>query len=591
MRGSNEDKESENAMTHHRISCASMVALGVLMLCALPAFAQDNNSTPQMTVRHAAGFSISPPLSELVKLPRQPMWGFHEANPVHYVNFHPGRKPEPVADSVEQSSPGGPASINIGLNLLGVGNGFPGYSVPDAPPDTNAAVGDTEVVEWVNVSYAIFNKTTGATLAGPVEGNTIWSNLGGICANNNDGDIIAQWDRTAKRWLLAQNVFTHPYTACIAVSQTDNALGAYYLYAFSLGTGFPDYPKYGVWPSGYFETMNNFGTSGSQLVGAEVCAYNNAKLLVGDQSAEQICFQLTPNDYSLLPGDQDSNIAPPNGQDEFLIGSYDVDGSNDHLYLYSMHPDYANPSQSTFTGSGLADPFTVPAYNPYDPGCNPIRGACIPEPNGSGVGSLADRLMYRFAYWDDGPLANVPPSPPKPAPAQHWFVNWDVTASGGQGGVRWMEVTGPIKQVNLPGSLSSINVFQQGTYAPDGNWRWMGSLTRDKVGDILLGYSVSCGSSCPGGTNGGVYPSVYIAGRQVNDPLGLGNLEAETQVVGGAGSQPDTANRWGDYSAMRIDTNDGHNGCTFWYTQEFYEVTQTFDWSTQIASAQFSNCN
>jgi hypothetical protein len=42
---------------------------------------------------------------------------------------------------------------------------------------------------------------------------------------------------------------------------------------------------------------------------------------------------------------------------------------------------------------------------------------------------------------------------------------------------------------------------------------------------------------------------------------------------------------------MRIDTNDGMNGCTFWYTQEFYQVTATFSWSTQVASAQFSNCH
>jgi len=148
-----------------------------------------------------------------------------------------------------------------------------------------------------------------------------------------------------------------------------------------------------------------------------------------------------------------------------------------------------------------------------------------------------------------------------------------------------MEVTAPIKAVQP----TALNVFQQGTYAPDGVWRWMGSLTRDKLGDILLGYSKSCGNTCPGGT--ATYPSVFVAGRQVNDPLGLGNLEAEVDVVDGSGSQPDTANRWGDYSSMRIDTNDGMNGCTFWYTQEYYVVTQTFDWSTQVASAQFSNCN
>jgi hypothetical protein len=87
------------------------------------------------------------------------------------------------------------------------------------------------------------------------------------------------------------------------------------------------------------------------------------------------------------------------------------------------------------------------------------------------------------------------------------------------------------------------------------------------------------------------YPSIYVAGRQVNDPLGLGNLEAEVPVVAGGGSQQQTNNAWGNYSAMRIDVNDGMNGCTFWYTNEYYMLTAPIDWSTQIASATFSNCH
>ena len=57
---------------------------------------------------------------------------------------------------MEQSSPGGPASVTIGLNLLGLDNA---QACGCEPPDTNAAVGDTQVVEWVNVAYEVFNKT------------------------------------------------------------------------------------------------------------------------------------------------------------------------------------------------------------------------------------------------------------------------------------------------------------------------------------------------------------------------------------------------------------------------------------------------
>ncbi|MGO9519863.1 MAG: hypothetical protein ACLPND_22730 [Candidatus Korobacteraceae bacterium] len=569
-----------------RIIGASMLAVGVLLLCALPLVAQENNTY----IQHAVRFGVSPRLSDLAKLPHSPQYGFHENNPVRRI---PKRPVGPIVDTVEQSSVASSGvAYSIGANILGVGNGFPNYSVPDAPPDTTMAVGDNQIVQWVNVSYTVCQKTSPYTCGPAIEGNTLWSSLGGICAGNNDGDIIAQWDVQAHRWLLAQNVFAGSYGVCVAISTSNDANGTYYLYEFPvLNSGFPDYPKWGTWVNNYGQTWNNFGPGGSGFVGPVLCAYNRTKFLAGDKTAEQICHQYPNNapnyEDSLLPADIDSITPPPNGEDQFAIGSWgDIDTS--HVSLYSVHIN--DPSDwtqgATFTGDNDDQLLTIASYNPA---CNgAYGGACVPQKGITDLAdSLGDRLMYRFAYWEDQPLANVLATPPKPVPAQHWFVNVDVTASGGNIGPRWMEITAPIKVVQP----TALSVFQQGTYAPDGNWRWMGSVARDKVGDILLGYSESCGSTCPGGTNGGVYPSIFIAGRQVNDPLGLGNLEAEVQVVGGNGSQPDTSNRWGDYSSMRIDTNDGMHGCTFWYTQEFYMVTQRFDWSTQIASVKFSNCN
>jgi hypothetical protein len=281
----------------------------------------------------------------------------------------------------------------------------------------------------------------------------------------------------------------------------------------------------------------------------------------------------------LLPADLDSPTVGPSGEAQFAIGSVDgVDAM--HLSLYSALVNDPNDwtQGATFTGDSNSQLIAVAAYNI---GClGTGLGDCVPlKGEGATTEGLGDRLMYRFAYWEDQPLNHVGASPPKPAPSQHWLVNHSVIASGGNSGVRWYEFTAPIMKV----PVTSLSVFQQGTYSPDSSqWRWMGSLTRDKVGDILLGYSEASSTQ---------YPSIYIAGRQVNDPLGLGNLEAEVEVVAGSGSQPDTANRWGDYSTMRIDTNDGHGGCIFWYTQQFYMVTASFDWSTQINSAQFSNCN
>jgi len=89
----------------------------------------------------------------------------------------------------------------------------------------------------------------------------------------------------------------------------------------------------------------------------------------------------------------------------------------------------------------------------------------------------------------------------------------------------------------------------------------MGSIAQDKANNLLLGYSVSSAN---------MYPSIYVAGRTKADPRGT--LEPELLVVSGTGSQLDTGGRWGDYSSMRID----QDGCTFWYTPEYYMVTPEF---------------
>ena len=204
-----------------RIFGSSMLVVGLLVLCGLQLAAQDSAS-PEPTVRQAVGFAVSPPLRDLAKLPRAPQYGVHEALPVRRI---PKRDFGIAVDPVEQNTTRPSTSFTIGLNLLGVGNGFPGYTVPDAPPDTNMAVGDTQILQWVNVSFAVFDKFNGAILAGPIDGNLLFTALGGPCASSNSGDIIAQWDNAAHQWFLAQNVFSGPpYYACVAVSMTADAL-------------------------------------------------------------------------------------------------------------------------------------------------------------------------------------------------------------------------------------------------------------------------------------------------------------------------------------------------------------------------------
>src|SRR6266404_1891318 len=93
----------------------------------------------------------------------------------------------------------------------------------------NGAVRATQVVEWVNESFEVFSKATGAAVKGPIAGNQLFQALGAThpCAVNNDGDPIAQYDKFNNRWVLTQFSVTNGGTAgffqCVAVSQTSDA--------------------------------------------------------------------------------------------------------------------------------------------------------------------------------------------------------------------------------------------------------------------------------------------------------------------------------------------------------------------------------
>src|SRR5262252_11049901 len=129
--------------------------------------------------------------------------------------------------------------------------------------------------------------------------------------------------------------------------------------------------------------------------------------------------------------------------------------------------------------------------------------------------------------------------------------NYSVS-SGGVAGIRWFELR------NV--TAGPVTVFQQSTYQSDTTWRWMGSAAMDQQGNIAVGYSASSAS---------IFPQLRYAGRLATDPIN--NLsQGEATLFAGTGSQSGTSNRWGDYSSLTVDPVDG---CTFWYTNEYYPTT------------------
>ncbi len=513
-----------------------------LLLCsALPLFSQSDSPVVGPFIHHSVHNDVSPAVRDLPTIHRPASAVHQEAEPVRRIPLPAGLKPANEPDMVHQQTAAlAPATHapTVGLGFDGLGNGSLGFTPNAAPPDTNGAVGATQYVQWVNESFAVFNKATGAIIAGPTAGNSLWSGFGGGCQTNNDGDPIVAYDKAANRWVFSQfSVSTTPFLQCVAVSTTSDATGTYNRYSFQY-SNFDDYPKMGVWSDGYYITFNMF--NGNTFVGSDACAYNRTAMLAG-QPATQICFQQGNSVGGLLPSDLDGSTAPPAGSPNFLV----FFGSN-NLNLFKFHVDFATPANSTFTGPTV---IPVAAFSPL---CN--GGTCVTQPGtNQKLDSLADRLMYRLAYRNLGTHESL-------------VVNHSVVA-GSSGGVRWYELQNP---------NGTVTLAQQSTFAPDADFRWMGSIAMDQAGDMALGYSVSSATTSP---------SVRFTGRAASDPANT--MQAETTIINGTGSQTGGLNRWGDYSAMQIDPVDD---CTFWYTTEYMKTTGSFNWNTRIANFKFPNC-
>lgn len=429
------------------------------------------------------------------------------------------------------------------------------------PPDTIGDVGPDHYVQMVNLSFAIWDKA-GNKLYGPAAINTLWQGFGGPCQTSNDGDPVVLYDQLAGRWLMSQfalpNFPSGPFYQCIAISRTGDPTGAWHRYAFLYHQAkLNDYPKFGVWPDGYYMTANQYiFAPDEQWAGQGVVVFERDQMLMG-RPARTIYFDLYAVDAGLsgmLPSDLDGILPPPAGSPNYLVKVSD-DGWGDpadQLVIWEFHTDWAQPAESSLTPAQAA--LSVAPFN----GTICTSRNCIPEPGvgaGSYLDAISDRLMYRAAYRNFGDHQTL-------------VLNHTVAAGSGRAGIRWYE---------LRRQQGDWGIEQQGTYAPDATSRWMGSMAMDGSGNMALGYSVSSAS---------VYPSIRYAGRLADDPAGMLS-QAEVTLQAGSGSQFSSFGRWGDYSMMVVDTVDD---CTFWYTQEYYQTNSDMGWQTRIGAFRFPSC-
>ena len=560
----------------------------------------------ELTIQAAVAHDTSLPLSVLAASSDEEI----EADPKQQA---PAAIVPPVittpsgAEKVEQRSMGKKPAATLVASFDGLGVGFDGpqgTATLRNPSDNSLAVGPNHVMQTVNTRTAIFDKR-GKPLYGPVPNNTVFKGFGGACEATNNGDTVIRYDQLADRWLIVMPTFRRgavrpdqpavpragdpaqvsvigqagqpgaattlpvpprqteqppqprgqggqrppqpqgPYSMCYAVSTSSDPFGSYYRYEF-LRPLFPDYPRPAIWPDGYYIPTS----TGDDVIQKHACVAERAKMLKGEPASEQ-CVIVDGVNF-LNNADIDGKALPPPGAPNIMMAA---GGSqlkkvfeDDGIYVWKFHVDWQNAANTKVTG-----PEKI-AVAPYHYLCDGQLTNCVPQPGTDRrLDAQGDKIMARLVYRKIGNRESVV--------AVH-----SINTSAKAGGVRWYEF-----RVNKD---RSVKLHQQGTYAPDGFYRWMASPAIDRKGNIGIGYSFG------GAPN---FAGQRFAGRLANDPLGLLTLK-ETILVEGEGIQ--NVMRWEDYTQTAVDPSDD---CTIWYVGDYIKKGET-NYSSKIGAFRFPNC-
>jgi len=518
----------------------------------------------------------------------------------------------PGAVAVEQKAQGTHPAATLIESFDGLGVGFEGphgTATLRNPSDNSLAVGPNHIFQIVNTRMAIFTKkgkqfpASGKVLYGPVPTNTIFKGFGGACEAMNNGDAVVRYDQLADRWLVVMPVFRRgavrpdqpkpassgdpaqvsvpgqagqpgppvplfspptqpgqppqprgqtgqpgpqgPYSMCYAVSTGSNPFGPYYRYEF-LRPLFPDYPRPAVWPDGYYTPTS----TGDEVIQKHACVVDRSKMLRGEPATEQ-CIIIDGVNF-LNNADLDGKRLPPSGAPNIMMAAGATQlkkiMEDDGIFFWKFHVDWKNPVNTKVTG-----PEKI-AVAPYHYLCDGQLTNCVPQPGTDRrLDAQGDKIMARLVYRRIGNHESVV--------AVH-----SVNTSTGAGGVRWYEF-----RIDKD---RSIKLHQQGTYAPDGSYRWMASPAIDGRGNIGIGYSF-------GGTPN--FAGQRFAGRSAGDPLGMLTLK-ETVLVEGEGVQ--NVMRWEDYTQTAVDPSDD---CTIWYVGDYVKKDAT-SYSSRIGGFRMPGC-
>lgn len=433
----------------------------------------------------------------------------------------------------------------IGLNIAGVSNNNV------APPDTMGSIGPNHYAQFLNGSFNVYNRTTGANLVSKTD-TAFWQGVTGISYFDYApglGDPRIIYDSLSDRWFALQmNINFSGNKVLVARSNTNDPTGGWKGASyFGSATGLADYPTLGVDANGIYIGTNDFTPNLSSVT---MTTIPKSDLLLNTPTLANRTTFVQPNfdmGFTLQGVTNTAAIGTGASASVLAVNAYNW------TQLNFTGISGTSAANATLGATALINIQTL--TSPYD----------ARQPDGTRQIDGGDGRIGSMVYQVGDLIYSV--------------LSLSVDATGNAIDPS-ASSTDAIRVTVLKASTKTV-AAETTIYNPNYDYV-MPSIAANAAGDILIGYTRSSGVLGSGASDGNLGSYARYASINPTNPttitvdptdiqLKAGNAN-DYHLFGGSGE------RWGDYSATQLDPI---NATSFWTTQEYAAASNL--WGTQIS--------
>jgi hypothetical protein len=476
------------------------------------------------------------------------------------VRFEAAAGQAPLANVVDRVAvgetgvSGAPAITSVGFEGLDNGDNVNLGGPIVSPPDPQIAVGPAHIVELMNVSGRVFDKT-----GVPVQTFSL-TNFFGVPAGQTAFDPKVMYDALSGRWFASavsyvdHNSGPDEARLNLAISQTSSPTGAWNLYSMGYTDIFPDYAAIGVTSDKLTVSANLYDIDGPPgpvsagcfaggFCGEQTIVIEKADVLSGAPSPGTFVFPARPDRFTVRPAQALTAVS-----DQYLT-TFDL-FSFDRLTVIRITgtPSLGNVTEASATN--------LTVLRQDRPALSITAGSadCVYEGNNVGPPSCIDSGDFRMldAVWRNNSL---------------WSSASDLCMLPADSVIRSCAHLMEVETAGTPSLVQDIMFGAPGEY-----YSWP-AIRTDSSNNLYVSFTA---------THRGIFAGARVTGRLASDPP---NTMTGSCLLR-AGQVAHDSGRWGDYLGVAVDPS---TPSTVWAIGEYAKAGSPLNSGTYIGSLSYTS--